>query len=904
MKDIIRRIWFPVAVVCFVAIQAVGMSPRRWYGDPGFSIVTADAPQHPDTIKYRNQFIRSTNIVEDTSMLSLVPIDTVPKITARDTIFPPDSLRDIDPFRYRYYVALLDSATHVLIRDSLRNAGDTITWHMLDSIYAHDSTARKKAAFEAWYNSLDKDGRKKYEYEKKAKLKKHEMDSILNRKDSLAAIRDSIREATPRILETFALDDSLLYKRIIQWEHEREFHKMNVHDPDTGFNYRIHDYPIFRKDINATWLGVAGSPAQYYNFFKRGSENDVPFYEPYEAWTYSPKTAPMYNTKTPYTELAYFGTLFAPSQKESDNLHILTTQNLFPEFNFTLEYDRFGGGGIMDNEKVINKTFLMTTNYLGKRYMMHGGYIYNMVSRGENGGTRDISVVRDTTIDAREYPVYLSKASSKVKKHTLFLDQQYRIPFTFLNDLRFRKDIKADRHYRDSILALNDSTLIQEMEERLADRKAERELADTLGDENVTTAFIGHSSELSVFTRTYDDAISSSDRYGREFYKDFFYSPAKTHDSTRVMKLENRAFIRLQPWSDDAIVSKINAGIGNKILSHSMVDPTFLNGYSNKVWNSAFIYAGAEGQLKEYIHWDATGDYFFLGDEMNDMSIKGNLKFNFHPFRRARKSPVVLGAHFETSLDEPDYYYQHYYSNHFKWENDFSKISTTKIQASLDIPRWDIGLEAGYALLGNNIFFDTTGVVRQNTVPMSVFSAALKKNFTLGMLHLDNRLLFQMSSNQEVLPLPLLAANARWYIQLNIAKGVLLMQLGADAWWNTKFYSQGWNPSVGAFHNQNSFKYNNGPYMDAFLNMQWKRACIFVKWENAGMGWPMDKADYFSADRYIRTQRAIKFGIYWPFYRQPSSNKAVDAKGGRSGATGGVKPPPPSSKGPGGLGRH
>ena len=49
------------------------------------------------------------------------------------------------------------------------------------------------------------------------------------------------------------------------------------------------------------------------------------------------------------------------------------------------------------------------------------------------------------------------------------------------------------------------------------------------------------------------------------------------------------------------------------------------------------------------------------------------------------------------------------------------------------------------------------------------------------------------------------------------------------------------------------------------------------------MGWPMDKADYFSAHGYIRPQRAIKFGIFWPFYMQPSRNKAVSASGSLGG---------------------
>ena len=120
------------------------------------------------------------------------------------------------------------------------------------------------------------------------------------------------------------------------------------------------------------------------------------------------------------------------------------------------------------------------------------------------------------------------------------------------------------------------------------------------------------------------------------------------------------------------------------------------------------------------------------------------------------------------------------------------------------------------------------------------------------------------------------------------------MQLGAHAWCNTAYYSPAWNPAVGAFVNQQEEAYYNGPVIDAFLNIQWKRACIFVKLENVGQGWPVDKKDYFSAHRHIGTQRALKLGLYWPFYKQPNVNNAVKAGGGLSGG---------GSRGGGGLSR-
>ena len=196
----------------------------------------------------------------------------------------------------------------------------------------------------------------------------------------------------------------------------------------------------------------------------------------------------------------------------------------------------------------------------------------------------------------------------------------------------------------------------------------------------------------------------------------------------------------------------------------------------------------------------------------------------------------------------------------------------------------------GYALLGNNIYYGTDGAIRQNTTPMSVMTAYLRKDFRLWKFHLDHRALFQLSSNPDVLPLPTFALNLRYYLQFDVVRDVMQMQIGADGRFTTEWYAPAYNPAVGVFHNQNQEKYGNCPDIDVFVNIQWKRACIFIKVENIGMGWPNDRADYFSAHHYINTQRAIKMGIFWPFYIQPGRNAKVGGggtAGGNAGTAGG-----------------
>ncbi len=175
---------------------------------------------------------------------------------------------------------------------------------------------------------------------------------------------------------------------------------------------------------------------------------------------------------------------------------------------------------------------------------------------------------------------------------------------------------------------------------------------------------------------------------------------------------------------------------------------------------------------------------------------------------------------------------------------------------------------------------------------MSVLSAALTKNFAIGPLHLDNTALLQFSSRQDIVPVPTLALNARWYFQFVVqwdeskTNKVMEMQIGADAYYNTKWYAPRYNPNIGVFYNQREELYNNGPWFDLFINIQWKRACLFIKYQNAGKGWPMKKFDYFSSDRYIITQNGtdgLKLGLYWPFYTEPGTGKSSggSSKGGR-----------------------
>lgn len=854
MAKIWTDILVPIAIAGAVAAQTLGVEISRasrlhgWFPQVQRDTLKQDTLRC-DSLKL-DSLKRDTLALEDEfDLFAETSQDTTPAITARDTMKVPDSIQVTDPFLYQWYVATKDSYTHKVVVDSLKESGDSLIWPRVDSLFRADSTLQAQLAWERKWNAMSKAEKKRWTYEHvQLPLIQHRQDSILKAKDSLKRIRDSIIENTPRILETAFLPDSLFYKRLVTWRHNRLYNSVETFEWDTTANYHFYDYPFMRKDVGATWLGMPGSAVQQYNYFRRNEEQSTSFYQAMESWTYTPENLVQWNSKTPYTELEYYGNLLSSSTLSSDNFRVFTTQNILPSLNVALEMKRYGGAGTLKNEETKNRTYSVSGNYIGKKYLAHGGFIYNIVSRQESGGMQDTKWIRDTTVDVREIEVNLASATNSYKKLSLFYDQSYRIPFEFIEQLQHK----------------GDSTWVK---------------PDTLNT-NITTGFIGTSTDFTTYSKNYVDNVSDalSDFYNGQFN----IHPSKSVDSLRTMRLDNRIFVRLQPWKEDAVVSKIEGGIGDRLQNFYLQEPNeALYKPFNHKWNSVYAYAGVEGRWGKYLQWDATGLYNFAGQEANDFFVKANATLNLYPFRRQPKSPISLNVRFETQLKEPDFYQQQFYSNHYKWKNDFTKASTTKIQASLDIPKWQLKAQVGYALLAGHVYYDTLGIARQHAPAMSVLSVGLSKNFAFGPLHLDNAALFQLSSQPEVLPLPTLALNLRWYLQFNIVDPkVLQLQLGINARYTTLWNAPSYNPVAGVFMLQKDETYGNCPVFDVFVNAQWKKCCIFIKLENTGNGWPMERHDYFSAHRYIQTARIIKFGISWPFYPRLGTQRTLSERAG------------------------
>ena len=667
-------------------------------------------------------------------------------------------------------------------------------------------------------------------------------------RDSLKAIQDSIRWESTKTLETYVLPDSLWFKRIITWNHEQSLNNVTVINSDTTYNENFYDYPFMKRDVGATYLGISGSATQLHNFFKRDQLDIFPFFEPYLIYSNTAEDIPFYNVKTPYTELGYWGTLFANRDKEETNIKFMHAQNFTPQLSFNIAYKRFGGKGLLDKESTDNRTFSLTSNYLGKRYIMHAGYIFQGVTRKENGGIINDNVILETAQsgefdDAKTIQIALQNADSRLKRNTFFLTHSYGVPIRFSNHEKEPEKIAIDNN--PEVKDTQDSTQI-----------------DTFsGIADGTITYFGHSLEFSTYYRKYTDNILQSDTFGRDYYNNIFLMGDKSYDSIRVNRLENKLFIRLQPWAQSAIISRLDGGIGHQFLNIYRFRPEhYLIGTQKENHSNIYTYFGAAGNFRQYFKWNATAKYNLVGYYANNFKFDAQARLSLFPI----KEGIHITGKFSIEDRRPNWFYDYYYSNHFHWDNDFDNITETRIEGSIEIPHFKTSLFIGNALINNYIYYGLHGNVAQHNDLINVFSVYLQKNLMVGPFHMNNRILFQKSTNKEILPLPMLSANLRYFFEFNLVKNVLRAQIGADVTFNTKYYAQSYNAALGVFHNQKDRQIGEYPYIDAFINLQWKRAAIFVKFVNAAEGWP--NRDYFSANHYIRPMRIPKFGIYWPFY--------------------------------------
>lgn len=600
------------------------------------------------------------------------------------------------------------------------------------------------------------------------------------------------------------------------------------------------------------YLGNLGSPRQSRIFFDRKDDEPTIFMTPFSSFFVRPDQVMFTNSNIPYTNLTYYKAGNKVNGEERFKSYFSVNVNKQMAFGFNIDY--LYGRGYYQNQSTSHFNAGLFGSYIGEKYQIQAVYNNFFLKMNENGGIADDQYItrpenmsggkqqfQSTTI-----PVKLEQTSNRNKDFYIYLTQRYRLGITKETiEVKEKAAPAAPTPANDSIpaapVAANDTIRTEEF--------------------IPVTSFI-HTLKVERSRHHFRSGREPAGFFPEKYYLNSNYS----NDSTTAFSVKNIFGIALLEGFNKYAKAGLTAYVSHKFSRYDLMNVDTTTNMRRIRYTEQEIFLGGELAKRQgkLLHYNVNGEVGLVDKAIGQFRVNADLDLNF----RLWKDTVNFHARGYVSNTLPSFYMRHYHSNHYKWDNDnMDKEFRTRVEGELNIDHWGTNLVAGVENIKNYTYFNQNAMPEQNGGNIQVLTAKLEQNFRLGILHLDNEVTWQKSSNETVLPLPQLSLYHNLYILTKLAKKVLTVQLGADVRYFTKYNAPAYAPGVQQFHLQpenDQVEIGGYPIVNVYANLHLKRTRIFAMMYhvNAGMG----SANSFLVPHYPINPRLFKIGVSWNFY--------------------------------------
>lgn len=570
-------------------------------------------------------------------------------------------------------------------------------------------------------------------------------------------------------------------------------------------------------------LGNYGLPFYQLNFFDRISHPDKYLYSAYLPLMYLPERSLFMNTQTPFTELVW--TIGGSKEIAEQTFRVRHSQNVNRFLNFGLVYDIVYSLGQYSYQRSEDKNFTFFTSYTGDRYKLYLSAGLNNMTAFENGGIRFSEQLRE--FETREVEVNmgaLNKASNFLRNNNLLIVQRY-------TPGRGKTQV-------------NDSIPVPS------------------GKAKALNGTFTHILKMEGNKRTYSDSYPLSG-----FYDTTFINTSSTFDSLSTRSFDNALRFDFLAGREGKFSLGGGAGIRNEIRRYSQIVPLPGSLSSDTaVWHksSNVLLGKLYNNIGESFQWTARGELYISGYRAGDFDLNGVITKSFKLPRGTALWEVSGGV----MNRQPSFWYERWGSNNFQWNRPLKKEFRIDAATKFSFPARGTLLRLNYAVIDNYTDFGSDALPAQHTGGLSVISLYVHKDFRVWKLHLDNDLLVQQSSNEDVLDLPLLTVRSAFYFEhlflFRKTNGKLNTQFGADLTWHSLYSPYSYMPSTGRFYRGDGTREGNYPFLNVFLNVKLQRTRMFVMYDHVNSGF--SGYNYFMVPDYPLNVRMFRFGIAWTFY--------------------------------------
>ena len=604
------------------------------------------------------------------------------------------------------------------------------------------------------------------------------------------------------------------------------------------------------------YLGNMGSPRLTRIFFNRQALPEFSFLKPYDYFMTPVNQFYFTDTKSPYTNLSYNNS--GDKITGDDRFRAYFATNAGKKFGAGFLFDYLYGRGRYDSQSTAFTKFGLYTYYRSNKYSAYLLATRDHIKLAENGGITDDEYITNPekteagskNFGANDIPVNFSKTWNRNEVYSLFLTHNYSLGFT-----------------RERSIEGIDTTTVT-----ATDTLATAQVDDGPTYEFVPVARFIHTLNLNQDNRSYINY-----QQPKNYYADT-YLPYDSIDKTKNLNIKNTFGISLLEGFNKWAVAGLTAYATYDFHRYTL--PDTLPGSPAETRSKTNEYTLSIGGILQRskgksLNYKLRGETAIAGEDLGAFLLEADANLDF----KLKKEDAYVNAKAFIKNSNPSFYFRHYHSEHFWWDNSLSKEFRTRIEGTVGIERLRTKLSAGietikdYTYLANRSIPNAAGngflnriAVAQESDNIQVFSATLNQDFKLGILHLDTELTYQNSSNKEVLPLPELNAYANLYIKFKIAK-VLNTELGADVRYFSSYYAPDYSPALGQFYQQNQsdkIEIGNYPIVNVYANFLLKQTRFYVMYHHINEG--TGNMRYFLAPHYPISPKALWFGLSWNFY--------------------------------------
>jgi hypothetical protein len=274
------------------------------------------------------------------------------------------------------------------------------------------------------------------------------------------------------------------------------------------------------------------------------------------------------------------------------------------------------------------------------------------------------------------------------------------------------------------------------------------------------------------------------------------------------------------------------------------------------------IYIGGEISKRtgKILRYEADGRFGIAGENIGDVDITGKIETRIPLL----KDTASISGRASIKNLSPTFYEKNFHSKYFWWDNmNFNKVNKIRFGGTIDFPQTKTGIGIDIENITNYIYFDNTGYVNQESSSIQILAATLVQNMRFGAIHWDNRLVYQTSSNRDIIPLPDLSVYSNLYLQFLVSK-VLTIQIGGNVHYFSEYYSPVYEPITQQFRLQANTKVGNYPIISGYVNCHLKYTRFFIEFYNLSASF-INPPNYFSMPNYPLNPQIFKLGLSWDF---------------------------------------